>query len=80
METLDAFLESSSINGLNHIATTKKWLKLFWVLVVIQGFSLSTYLIVESFQSWSNNPISSRIETFPMREVLQKRASNYPNS
>ena len=58
MKTVTEFLESSSINGLNHVATsTNKWKKIFWAMVVLEGFSVSAYLIFTSFRSWSENPI-----------------------
>ena len=48
MDIVLTYLESGSINGLNHIAATKKWEKLFWILVVNGGFVISGY---ESFSS-----------------------------
>ena len=73
METVTNFLEASSINGLNHVEnSTSKWTKIFWALVVLEGFSVSGYLIFSSFGSWSENPISTTIETYPIREALIK--------
>ena len=73
METVTDFLESSSINGLNHVSnSTNKWTKIFWALVVLEGFSVSGYLIFSSFQSWSENPIRTTIETNPIRKALIK--------
>ena len=78
MKTVTEFLESSSINGLNHVATsTNKWKKIFWAMVVLEGFSVSAYLIFTSFQSWSENPIRTTIETYPIREALMKE---YPKN
>ena len=39
MEGVTAFLESSTIHGLAHIATGRKYVRLFWILVVIAGYS-----------------------------------------
>lgn len=69
MEGVRTFLESSSISGLNHISTTKKCARGFWVLVVITAFILSGVLISESFDSWSNSPVRTTIETLDMREI-----------
>ena len=69
METVTAYLESGSINGLNHIAATKKWAKLFWILVVNGGFIISTFLIVEMYISWGDNPIRTNIDTLPMSKI-----------
>ena len=69
METIKTYFESGSINGLNHIAVTRKWDRLFWILVVIGGFIISTYLIVEMYISWADNPIRTDVDTLPMSEV-----------
>ena len=69
METLTKFLESASINGLIHVATSQKIAKLFWTLVVLNGFIFAGYLIIESFNSWADNPIRTTIETLPITEL-----------
>ena len=66
MEGIRAYLESSTVHGLSYIASTKRYVRIFWILVVIAGFSGATYLIYESFLSWKQNPISTTIETLPM--------------
>ena len=53
---MNQFLESSSIHGLNHIATTKTLSRLFWVVTVTLGFILAGVLISKSFQ----RPVSSQ--------------------
>ena len=69
METVTAYLESGSINGLNHIAATKKWAKLFWILVVNGAFIISTFLIIEMYIEWGDNPIRTNIDTLPMSKI-----------
>ena len=69
MEKVRAYLESGSINGLNHIVATKKWDRLFWILVVNMGFIISTFLLVEMYISWADNPIRTDVDTLPMSEV-----------
>ena len=69
METVTTYLESASINGLNHIAATKKLDRLFWILIVLWGFIISTYLIVEMYIFWADNPIRTDVDTLPMTEV-----------
>ena len=63
------FLESSTIHGLAYIASTKKLIRLFWVFVVLAGFSGAGLLIYQSFQSWAENPVVTSIETLPIEEV-----------
>ena len=69
MEAVRDFLESSSINGLNHIANSSKLVKLFWILIVAQGFVISTYLIYESFENWEENPVRTTVSTAPISEL-----------
>ena len=45
MEGVNTFLESSTIHGLSHISSTRKYAKLFWMFVVITGFSVASILI-----------------------------------
>ena len=69
MEGFRAYLESASINGLNHIAATRKWARVFWILIVATGFILATFLTWESFQSWTDNPVRTTTRTLPMSEL-----------
>ena len=39
MDNIKEFLESTTIHGLTYISTTRKLVRLFWVIVVISGFS-----------------------------------------
>ena len=69
MEGVRTFLESSTIHGLTYISTTQKYARLFWILVVITGFVGASLLIKESFDSWSESPIKTTIETLPISEI-----------
>ena len=66
---LKAFLESSTIHGLSHIPSKRGSVRLFWIAVVLISFSLSGTLIHQAFQSWSESPIKTTIETVPIAEV-----------
>ena len=68
-ESVKEVLESSSIHGLVYWSTTKRLTKLFWILVVITGFSGAGFLILKSFQSWQEGPIITTIETLPISNV-----------
>ena len=61
--TFKQFLETSTIHGLGYIPSTKRFARLFWILVVISGFTFAGYLIYQSFQSWYDSPIRTTIET-----------------
>ena len=63
------FLESSTIHGLSYIARNRRFVRLFWVCVIIAGFTGAEFLIQQSFTSWANSPISTTIETLPISEL-----------
>ena len=69
MERVRTFLESSTIHGLTYISTTRKYARVFWILVVITGFAVASLLIKESFDSWSESPIKTTIETLPITQI-----------
>ena len=69
MEDMNTFLECSTIHGLLHISTNKKYTRLFWILVVTTGFVGASILIKESFNSWSESPVKTTIETLPISEI-----------
>ena len=69
MESVKNFLESSSINGLNHISTTRGSIRLLWTFVVFTCFSGAGILIYQSFQAWEESPISTTIETLSIEHT-----------
>ena len=78
MEEVTTFLESSTIHGLTYISTTRKYVRLFWLLVVVTGFSGAGYLIRESFVSWSESPIKTTIETLPISDIMFPKVTVCP--
>ena len=69
MEGVNTFLESSTIHGLTYISTTRKYVRLFWSLVVVTGFLVASLLIKESFDSWSESPVKTTVETLPISDI-----------
>ena len=69
MEGVSTFLESSTIHGLSYISTTRRLARLFWILVVITGILGASWLIKESFESWSDSPVKTTIETLPIAKI-----------
>ena len=69
MRKVKNFLDTSSIHGLIHISQNKKYSKLFWILIVIAGFSSAGVMIQKSFQSWNVDPIKTTIETEPITKI-----------
>ena len=78
MENLRNFLDSSSVHGLNYISTTRKYVRFFWILVVISGFTGAGFMIYESFQSWDESPIKTTIETRPITEITFPKVTVCP--
>ena len=69
MEEVKAFLETSTIHGINHVITSRKCSKYFWIFVVFSGFLVAGFLISESFQNWRKSPISTTVETLPISQI-----------
>ena len=69
MENVKEFLENSSIIGLSLISNSNRFVRLFWILVVIGGFAWAIHMIFESFEDWRQKPILTTIETLPISEI-----------
>ena len=69
MDLVTEFLNTSTIHGLSYISISRKWSRLFWILVVIGGFTGAGILIYESFDNWEQSPISTTIETLPVSKI-----------
>ena len=70
MIPLQDFLSTSTIHGLSHIGSAKSWpLRLFWIVVVIAGFGIASYLIISSYTEWAKSPVSSTTITRPIFEL-----------
>ena len=78
MEGIRDFLDTSSINGLNHISTTRGLSRSFWIFVVFSGFLVSGFLIHQSFQTWEQQPIVTTIETLPSEEMKLPKVTVCP--
>ena len=78
MEGVRTFLESSTIHGLTYISTSRRYAKLFWILVSITGFVGASLLIKESFDSWSESPVKTTIETLPIAEIKLPKVTVCP--
>ena len=72
MEDFKEFLERSTIGGPYFISRTKKFVRLFWILVVIISFTISFVEIYNLFQNWKINPIKTTTETVSLREDLKR--------
>ena len=69
MEQVKNFLDTSTIHGLALISGTRRWSRLFWILIVTLGFNGAGYLIYISFHNWEQSPISTTIETIPISQI-----------
>ena len=78
MERIYFFLESSTIHGLHYISTSRKYVRLFWILVVITGFTSAGVLIYDSFILWGESPVKTTIETLPITEITFPKVTVCP--
>ena len=56
----------------------RKCVRLFWILVVIAGFTGAGVLIYRSFQDWDENPVTTTIETRPITEITFPKVTVCP--
>ena len=78
MEGFRTFLEHSTIHGLVHISRTRKSVRLFWILVVLLGFTGSGVMIYQSLEAWEENPVSTTIEKRPITEITFPKVTVCP--
>ena len=69
MEHIETFLDTSTIHGLSWISGSRRLSKIFWIIVVIGGFSGAGYLISTSFKNWEQSPITTTVAILPMSEI-----------
>ena len=69
MDNFKTFLETSTIHGLTHISTSRKYVRLFWILIVLLGFTIASIIIYHSSQAWNDFPVKTTIETLPITEI-----------
>ena len=55
-----------------------KYVRLFWTLVVIAGFTCAALLINQSFNAWNENPIKTTVETLPISEITIPKVTVCP--
>ena len=70
MEGVRTFLDSSTVHGLGYISTTRRLIRLFWIVVVIGGFTGAGILIYQSFESWDESPIKTTTEVRSMKDFI----------
>ena len=69
MEAVKQFLEVTSIHGLTYVGLARRNVKVFWILVVLSGFTVAGFLIYHSMRIWNTSPIKTTIETRPISEI-----------
>ena len=79
MKDLNTFFEFSTIHGLSYISTkNKRFDRIFWILVIIMGFTGAGILIYRSFESWNESPVKTTIETHPIEEITFPKVTVCP--
>ena len=78
MDVVTEFLENSSIAGVGLIAQTRASRKVFWVCVVISGFTAASMLILQNFENWAENPVITTVETLPITKITFPKVTVCP--
>ena len=69
MEQIREFLDTSTIHGMSWISDSRRWIRLFWIVVVIGGFTGAFVIIFESFYNWDKSPITTTSETLSISDI-----------
>ena len=79
MQEFKNYLESSTFHGSVYISRTKKFIRsLLWILVIFFSFTAATLLILKSFQSWADSPVSTTIETMQLTKLTFPKVTVCP--
>lgn len=78
MEGIRTYLESSTVHGLGYISSTKRLVRLFWIVIVIGGFTGAGVMIYQSFDNWAESPVKIDIETLPVRDMTFPKVTVCP--
>ena len=78
MEVAKQYLDSSSVHGMSYISSTRKLLKVFWVVVVLSGFTGAAILIYQSFQAWDESPVTTTVETLAISDLTLPKITVCP--
>ena len=79
MEDLRQFLETSTVHGLAYISNTKRsHVRLLWTLIVTSGFTVAGIMIYHSFKDWTENPVTTTVETRPITEITFPKVTICP--
>ena len=78
MENIKEFLEYTTIHGLVYVSKPGKCSRIFWILVVIAGFTGAGVMIHHSFENWIKSPVKTLIETMPIKEITLPRVTVCP--
>ena len=69
---MDQFLEESGIHGFSYLARRHPFCaRLFWSVIVVTGFSMAGFLIIESLHDWESNQTITTLDSIatPIQEV-----------
>ena len=70
MKVMSEFLETSSIHGFFFVGDSKHPLiRFFWIVTVLAGIVGSYIMINISVVGWSDNQVSTTIQTLPISDV-----------
>ena len=63
------YLETSTIHGMIHISTSRRYFRLFWLVVVACGFLTAGHLISKNIKEWNEHPVITAMETLDISQM-----------
>ena len=65
------YLETASIIGLSYFTSKSVLIKCFWIFIVFLSFCISGFFIVLESQDWHYDPISTVVDTLPIKKLTK---------
>ena len=69
---MDEYLEATTVHGFSYINRRNSLCtRIFWTVIIVAGFSMAGFLIVESLNDWESNQTITTLDSIatPIQEV-----------
>ena len=67
-----SYFDETTVHGFRYVVGGRDvFERAFWVIVILLGFTLSSILVLQSFENWESTPLQTTIETvsLPIEEL-----------
>ena len=71
-QTMDQYLETTTVHGFSYVSgRNSKYTRIFWTVIIVTVFSLTSFLIIESIHDWEKHQTITTLKSIatPIQEV-----------